>query len=86
MLYKTFQNACHSLQDSEISHLMHIISVVLDSKHHGDNFQPVFVAKMAEFHMKVFTIFEKLVLRTKGLFYRCRQSVQLGNVGWAFRR
>ena len=31
---------------------MHVISIVMDSKHYVDNFQPVFVAKMAKFHMK----------------------------------
>ena len=33
-------------------HLMHVISIVMDSKHYVDNFQPVFVAKKAKFHMK----------------------------------
>ena len=35
-----------------ISHLMHIISIVMDSEHYVDNFQPVFVAKTAKFHRK----------------------------------
>ena len=34
------------------SHLMDVISIVVDSKHYVDNFQPVFVAKTAKFHMK----------------------------------
>ena len=33
-------------------HLMHVISIVMDSKHYADNFQPVFFAKTAKFHMK----------------------------------
>ena len=31
---------------------MDVISIAMDSKHYVDNFQPVFVAKMAEFHTK----------------------------------
>ena len=31
---------------------MHIISIVMDSKHYVDNSLPVFVAKRAKFHMK----------------------------------
>ena len=31
---------------------MHVISIVMESKHHVDNFQPVSVAKTANFHMK----------------------------------
>ena len=32
--------------------LILVFSVVMDSKHYVDNFQPVFVAKTAKFHMK----------------------------------
>ena len=35
-----------------LNHLMHVISIVMDSKHCVDNFQPVFIAKTAEFHAK----------------------------------
>ena len=31
---------------------MHVISIVMDSKHYVDNFRPVFVAKTAKFPMK----------------------------------
>ena len=34
------------------SHLMDEISIFMDSKQYVDNFQPVFVAKTAKFHMK----------------------------------
>ena len=34
------------------SHLMHVILIVMDSKHCVDNFQPVFIAKTAKFHAK----------------------------------
>ena len=34
------------------SHLMHVISIVMDSKHYIDNLKPVFLAKTAKFHMK----------------------------------
>ena len=34
------------------SHLMHVLSIVLDSEHYIDNFQPVFVAKTAKFDTK----------------------------------
>ena len=45
--------------------LMHMISTVMDSKPYVDNFQPVFVAKTAKFHVKNrvenLTIFEKQI-------------------------
>ena len=31
---------------------MYVISIVMDSKHYVDNFQPASVAKVANFHMK----------------------------------
>ena len=31
---------------------MDVISIAMDSKHYIDNFQPVFVAKTAKFHIK----------------------------------
>ena len=31
---------------------MDVMLIVMDSKHWVDNFQPVFVAKMAKFYMK----------------------------------
>ena len=34
------------------SHLMDVISIVVDSKHYVDNFQSVFDAKTTKFHMK----------------------------------
>ena len=43
---------CKILNIFANSHLMHVISIVMDSKHYVDNFQPVFVAKTAKFHMK----------------------------------
>ena len=33
-------------------HLMHVISIHMDSKHYVDNLQPVFGAKTSKFHMK----------------------------------
>ena len=44
---------------------MDVISIVMDSKHYVDNFQPVFVAKAAKYRMKKrvenLTIFEKQI-------------------------
>ena len=31
---------------------MHVLSIVMESKRYADNFQPVSVAKTANFHMK----------------------------------
>ena len=45
---------------------MHVISILMDSKHHIDNFQSVLVAKTAKFSMKKysgkFAVFRKNVL------------------------
>ena len=46
------ENNCKILNIFGNSHLMHVISIVMDSKHYVDNFQPVSVAKTANFHMK----------------------------------
>ena len=48
------------------SHLMHVISIVLDSEHYIDNFEPVFVVKTAKFGTKKkagkFFVFWKTIL------------------------
>ena len=43
---------CKILNIFANSHVIHEISIVMDSKYYVDNFQPVFVAKTAKFHMK----------------------------------
>ena len=43
---------CKILNIFAKSHLMHVISIVMDSEHYVDNFQPVFIAKTAKFHAK----------------------------------
>ena len=43
---------CKILNIFANSHLLHVISIVMDSKHYVGNFQPVFVARTAEFHVK----------------------------------
>ena len=50
--FRMRETNCKILNIFANSHLMHVISIVMDSKHYVDNFQPVFVAKMAKFHMK----------------------------------
>ena len=57
---------CKILNIFANSHLMHVISILMDSKHHIDNFQSVLVAKTAKFSMKKktlenFPFFEKLI-------------------------
>ena len=47
-----FETDCKILNIFANSYLLDIISIVMDSKHYVDNFQPVFVAKKAKFHMK----------------------------------
>ena len=43
---------CKILNIFANSHVIHEISIVMDSKYYVDNFQPVFVAKTAKFYMK----------------------------------
>ena len=64
--YKSHGTDCKILNIFANSHLMHVISILMDSKHHIDNFQSVLVAKRAKFSMKKktlenFPFFEKLV-------------------------
>ena len=43
---------CKILNIFANSHLMHLFSIVKDSKHCVDNFQPLFVARIAKFQIK----------------------------------
>ena len=46
------ENNCKILNIFANSDVIHEISIVMDSNYYVDNFQPVFVAKTAKFHMK----------------------------------
>ena len=50
--FKSRGTDCKILNIFANSHLMHVISILMDSKHHIDNFQSVLVAKTAIFSMK----------------------------------
>ena len=50
--FKSRGTDCKILNIFANSHLMHVISILMDSKHHIDNFQSVLVAKTAKFSMK----------------------------------
>ena len=50
--FKSHGTDCKILNIFANSHLMHVISILMDSKHHIDNFQSVLVAKTAKFSMK----------------------------------
>ena len=50
--FKMSETNCKILNIFANSHVIHEISIVMDSKYYVDNFQPVFVAKTAKFYMK----------------------------------
>ena len=50
--FKMRETNCKILNIFANSHVIHEISIVMDSKYYVDNFQPVFVAKTAKFYMK----------------------------------
>ena len=50
--FKSHGTDCKILNTFPNSHLMHVISILMDSKHYIDNFQSVLVAKTAKFSMK----------------------------------
>ena len=50
--FKMSETNCKILNIFANSHVIQKISIVMDSKYYVDNFQPVFIAKTAKFHMK----------------------------------
>ena len=50
--FKSRGTDCKILNIFANSHLILVFSVVMDSKHYVDNFQPLFVARIAKFQIK----------------------------------
>ena len=50
--FKMCETDCKILNIFANLHLMHVILIVLGSKHYVEYFQPVFVAETAKIHMK----------------------------------